>query len=178
MMLATHGLRVALVTTHLPLRDVADAITAERRSGSRGSCMPTCATSSVSPSPASRFAVSTRMPAKAVTWAAKKSTSSSPPCSAYAAKAWTCVVRYRPIPCLPPNIWSTAMRCWRCTTTGPAGTQVQRLWRRSQRDLGPADHPHVGRPRHRLDLAGSGKVDTGSLRVALETAYQMAENRP
>ncbi len=30
MMLATHGLRVALVTTHLPLRDVADAVTAER----------------------------------------------------------------------------------------------------------------------------------------------------
>ncbi|MDY7219905.1 4-hydroxythreonine-4-phosphate dehydrogenase PdxA [Denitrificimonas sp. JX-1] len=30
MMLATHGLRVALVTTHLPLRDVADAITSER----------------------------------------------------------------------------------------------------------------------------------------------------
>lgn len=29
-----------------------------------------------------------------------------------------------------------------------------------------------------LDLAGTGKVDTGSLRVALETAYQMAENRP
>lgn len=30
MMLATEGLRVALVTTHLPLRDVADAITPER----------------------------------------------------------------------------------------------------------------------------------------------------
>src|SRR5574344_417715 len=30
MMLATHGLRVALVTTHLPLRDVASAITPER----------------------------------------------------------------------------------------------------------------------------------------------------
>lgn len=30
MMLATHGLRVALVTTHLPLRDIADAITADR----------------------------------------------------------------------------------------------------------------------------------------------------
>lgn len=30
MMLATEGLRVALVTTHLPLRDVADAITAPR----------------------------------------------------------------------------------------------------------------------------------------------------
>lgn len=30
MMLATHGLRVALVTTHLPLRDVADAVTADR----------------------------------------------------------------------------------------------------------------------------------------------------
>ena len=28
-----------------------------------------------------------------------------------------------------------------------------------------------------LDLAGSGQVDTGSLRVALHTAYQMAENR-
>lgn len=32
MMLATRGLRVALVTTHLPLRDVADAITADRLS--------------------------------------------------------------------------------------------------------------------------------------------------
>lgn len=30
MMLATHGLRVALVTTHLPLRNIADAITSER----------------------------------------------------------------------------------------------------------------------------------------------------
>lgn len=30
MMLATHGLRVALVTTHLPLREVADAVTPER----------------------------------------------------------------------------------------------------------------------------------------------------
>lgn len=30
MMLATHGLRVALVTTHLPLREVANAITTER----------------------------------------------------------------------------------------------------------------------------------------------------
>ncbi|AGH80715.1 4-hydroxythreonine-4-phosphate dehydrogenase [Psychromonas sp. CNPT3] len=30
MMLATEGLRVALVTTHLPLRDIADAITKER----------------------------------------------------------------------------------------------------------------------------------------------------
>ena len=28
-----------------------------------------------------------------------------------------------------------------------------------------------------LDLAGSGKIDTGSLQVALETAYQMAETR-
>ena len=26
-----------------------------------------------------------------------------------------------------------------------------------------------------LDLAGSGRIDTGSLQVALETAYQMAE---
>ena len=26
-----------------------------------------------------------------------------------------------------------------------------------------------------LDLAGSGKIDTGSLHVALQTAYQMAE---
>jgi len=32
MMLATHGLRVALVTTHLPLKDVAEAITPERLS--------------------------------------------------------------------------------------------------------------------------------------------------
>ena len=29
-----------------------------------------------------------------------------------------------------------------------------------------------------LDLAGTGNVDTGSLRVALQTAYQMAETHP
>ncbi len=29
-----------------------------------------------------------------------------------------------------------------------------------------------------LDLAGTGRIDTGSLRVALNTAYQMAETRP
>ena len=28
-----------------------------------------------------------------------------------------------------------------------------------------------------LDLAGTGKIDTGSLQVALETAYQMAAAR-
>jgi len=28
-----------------------------------------------------------------------------------------------------------------------------------------------------LDLAGTGKVDIGSLQVALETAYQMAASR-
>jgi 4-hydroxythreonine-4-phosphate dehydrogenase len=28
-----------------------------------------------------------------------------------------------------------------------------------------------------LDLAGSGKIDTGSLNVALQTAYQMADSQ-
>lgn len=40
MMLATRGLRVALVTTHLPLRQVADAITPERLSASHAFCIP------------------------------------------------------------------------------------------------------------------------------------------
>jgi 4-hydroxy-L-threonine phosphate dehydrogenase PdxA len=115
MMLATHGLRVALVTTHLPLRDIADAITPERLE--RVTRILHAATSSASPTHASWSAGSTRMPAKAATWAAKKSTSSNRHWPACAPKAWTCAARCRPIPCLPPNIWSTATRCWRCTTT-------------------------------------------------------------
>lgn len=58
--------------------------------------------------------------------------------------------------------------------SGPACAQVQRLRRGGEHHLGlpiirtSVDHGTA------LDLAGSGKVDTGSLQVALQTAYQMA----
>jgi 4-hydroxythreonine-4-phosphate dehydrogenase len=59
MMLATRGLRVALVTTHLPLREIADAITAERLERVTRILHADCNTSSASPNHASWSAGST-----------------------------------------------------------------------------------------------------------------------
>lgn len=73
MMLATRGLRVALATTHLPLRGSPTPLATSACPGSRASSTPTCATSSASPIRASWSADSTRTPAKAVTWAGKRS---------------------------------------------------------------------------------------------------------
>ena len=72
------------------------------------------------------------------------------------------------------------MRCWRCTTTRPSVTLTAVL---KYKGFGAAVNVTLGLPIIRtsvdhgtaLDLAGSGKIDTGSLQVALETAYQMAE---
>ncbi len=78
MMLATRGLRVALVTTHLPLREIADAITPERLERvTRILYADLQEKNSASPSHASWCAGLTRTPVKAVTWAMKKSTSSN-----------------------------------------------------------------------------------------------------
>ena len=49
MMLANHIVRVALATTHLPLREVADAITAPAWSTPCAPCMRHCAASSACP---------------------------------------------------------------------------------------------------------------------------------
>ena len=73
MMLATRGLRVALATTHLPLRGSPTPLATSAWPGSRASSTPTCATSSASPIRASWSADSTRTPAKAVTWGGKRS---------------------------------------------------------------------------------------------------------
>ena len=73
MMLATRGLRVALVTTHLPLRDVAEPSLPSAWHASAASCMPTWWRSSASPPRASWSAASTRTLAKVAIWAAKRS---------------------------------------------------------------------------------------------------------
>lgn len=78
MMLATRGLRVALVTTHLPLREIADAITPERLERVTrilhadlqhkfGIAQPRILVCGLNPTPV-----------KVDTWAMKKSTLSNP----------------------------------------------------------------------------------------------------
>lgn len=79
MMLATRGLRVALVTTHLPLREIADAITVERLERVTRILHADLQHKFGIPRP--RILVCGLNPhaGKADTWAAKKSTSSNPP---------------------------------------------------------------------------------------------------
>nr|BFE93608.1 hypothetical protein GCM10020185_41440 [Pseudomonas brassicacearum subsp. brassicacearum] len=177
MMLATRGLRVALVTTHLPLRDIADAITAQRLERvTRILHADLQEKNSASPSHASSSVGSIPMPVKADTWAVKKSTSSNPPWSACAARAWTCVARCLPTLCLPQKYLE------HCDAV-LAMYHDQGLPVLKYKGFGAAVNVTLGLPIIRtsvdhgtaLDLAGSGKIDTGSLQVALETAYQMAE---
>ena len=73
MMLATRGLRVALATTICRCARSPTPLATSACPGSRASSTPTCATSSASPIRASWSADSTRTPAKAVTWAGKRS---------------------------------------------------------------------------------------------------------
>jgi 4-hydroxythreonine-4-phosphate dehydrogenase len=117
MMLATRGLRVALVTTHLPLREIADAITAERLErvtrilhadlqDKFGIAQPRILVCGLNPHAGEGGHLGhEEIDIIEPTW------------SACAAKAWTCAARCLPTLCLPPNIWSTATQCWRCTTT-------------------------------------------------------------
>ena len=72
-MLAAPGLRVALATTHLPLSEVSRAITREHLTGVLRILHADLRTSSVFPIRRFWCAVLIRMPAKAGTWAAKRS---------------------------------------------------------------------------------------------------------
>jgi 4-hydroxy-L-threonine phosphate dehydrogenase PdxA len=74
MMLAGGGLRVALVTTHLPLREVPAAVTDVALQRRCASCIARWGASTASPDRASWLPGSIRMLAKAATWAAKRST--------------------------------------------------------------------------------------------------------
>ncbi|CDZ95613.1 4-hydroxythreonine-4-phosphate dehydrogenase PdxA [Pseudomonas saudiphocaensis] len=175
MMLATHGLRVALVTTHLPLKDVASAITAERLErvtrilhadlvGKFGIARPRILVCGLNPHAGEgghlgREEIEIIEPALA---------------------------RLRDegielIGPLPADTLFTPKNLEHCDAV-LAMYHDQGLPVLKYKGFGAAVNVTLGLPIVRtsvdhgtaLDLAGSGRIDTGSLQVALETAYQMS----
>ncbi len=179
MMLATRGLRVALVTTHLPLRDIADAITAERvervtrilhadMRDKFGIAKPRILVCGLNPHAGEgghlgREEIDIIEPTLA--------------------RLRTEGMDLRGP--LPADTLFTPKYLEHCDAV-LAMYHDQGLPVLKYKGFGAAVNVTLGLPIIRtsvdhgtaLDLAGTGKVDTGSLRVALETAYQMAENRP
>ena len=175
MMLATHGLRVALVTTHLPLKDVASAITAERLErvtrilhadlvGKFGIARPRILVCGLNPHAGEgghlgHEEIEIIEPALA---------------------------RLRDegielIGPLPADTLFTPKNLEHCDAV-LAMYHDQGLPVLKYKGFGAAVNVTLGLPIVRtsvdhgtaLDLAGSGRIDTGSLQVALETAYQMS----
>ena len=173
-MLATRGLRVALVTTHLPLRDVADAITAERLQrvtrilhadlvSKFGIARPRILVCGLNPHAGEGGHLG------------REEIEVIEPTLAGLREEGIELIGPLPADTLfTPSTSNTAMQCWRCITIRPAGAQVQGLRRSGQRHPRPADRTHLVDHGTALDLAGTGRVDIGSLQVALETAYQMS----
>jgi 4-hydroxythreonine-4-phosphate dehydrogenase len=179
MMLATHGLRVALVTTHMPLRDIADAITAERLErvtrilhadlrDKFGITQPRILVCGLNPH-AGEGGHLGREEIDIIEPALER------------LRAEGMDLRGP----LPADTLFTPKYLEHCDAV-LAMYHDQGLPVLKYKGFGAAVNVTLGLPIIRtsvdhgtaLDLAGSGKVDTGSLRVALETAYQMAENRP
>lgn len=175
MMLATHGLRVALVTTHLPLKDVASAITAERLErvmrilhadlvDKFGIARPRILVCGLNPHAGEgghlgREEIEIIEPALA---------------------------RLRDegielIGPLPADTLFTPKNLEHCDAV-LAMYHDQGLPVLKYKGFGAAVNVTLGLPIVRtsvdhgtaLDLAGTGRIDTGSLQVALETAYQMS----
>ncbi|MBK3868752.1 4-hydroxythreonine-4-phosphate dehydrogenase PdxA [Pseudomonas stutzeri] len=178
MMLATRGLRVALVTTHLPLKDVAAAITAERLErvtrilhadlkNKFGIARPRILVCGLNPHAGEgghlgREEIEIIEPTLA---------------------------RLRDegldlIGPLPADTLFTPKHLEHCDAV-LAMYHDQGLPVLKYKGFGAAVNVTLGLPIVRtsvdhgtaLDLAGSGNIDTGSLQVALETAYQMADAR-
>lgn len=176
MMLATGDLRVALVTTHLPLRDVADAITVERLErvtrilhadlvNKFGIARPRILVCGLNPHAGEsghlgREEIDIIEP----TLARLRSEG---------------LDLHGP---LPADTLFTPKYLEHCDAV-LAMYHDQGLPVLKYKGFGAAVNITLGLPIIRtsvdhgtaLDLAGTGKIDTGSLRVALETAYQMAE---
>ncbi|KDO00367.1 MULTISPECIES: 4-hydroxythreonine-4-phosphate dehydrogenase PdxA [Pseudomonas] len=178
MMLATRGLRVALVTTHLPLRDVADAITSERLER---------VTRILHADLQHKFGIAN--PRILV-------------CGLNPHAGEGGHLGHEEIDTIEPTL--ARLRSEGMDLRGPLPADTlftpkylehcdavlamyhdQGLPVLKYKGFGAAVNVTLGLPIIRtsvdhgtaLDLAGSGKVDTGSLQVALETAYQMAETR-
>ncbi|ABR86230.1 TPA: 4-hydroxythreonine-4-phosphate dehydrogenase PdxA [Pseudomonas aeruginosa] len=178
MMLATRGLRVALATTHLPLREVADAITTERLErvarilhadlrDKFGIARPRILVCGLNPHAGEgghlgREEIEVIEP---------------------------CLERLRDegldlVGPLPADTLFTPKHLEHCDAV-LAMYHDQGLPVLKYKGFGAAVNVTLGLPIIRtsvdhgtaLDLAGSGRIDSGSLQVALETAYQMAVSR-
>ncbi len=174
MMLATHGLRVALVTTHLPLKDVAAAITAERLER---------VTRILHHDLVSKFGIT--QPRILVCGLNPHAGEGGHLGREEIEIIEPVLTRLRDegldlIGPLPADTLFTPKNLEFCDAV-LAMYHDQGLPVLKYKGFGAAVNVTLGLPIVRtsvdhgtaLDLAGSGKIDTGSLRVALETAYQM-----
>ncbi|WNW12146.1 4-hydroxythreonine-4-phosphate dehydrogenase PdxA [Pseudomonas sp. DTU_2021_1001937_2_SI_NGA_ILE_001] len=176
MMLATGDLRVALVTTHLPLREVADAITAERLErvtrilhadlvGKFGIARPRILVCGLNPHAGEGGHLGReeldiieptlqrlRLEGMDLQGPLPADTLFTPKYLAHC-DAVLAMYHDQGLPVLKYKGFGAAVNV-------TLGLPIVRT---------SVDHGTA------LDLAGSGQVDTGSLQVALQTAYQMAE---
>ena len=178
MMLATRGLRVALVTTHLPLKDVAAAITPERLArvtrilhadlvNKFGIAAPRILVCGLNPH-AGEGGHLGREEIEII----------EPTLASLRTEGLNLIGP------LPADTLFTPKHLDHCDAV-LAMYHDQGLPVLKYKGFGAAVNVTLGLPIIRtsvdhgtaLDLAGSGKIDTGSLQVALETAYQMAESR-
>ncbi|WP_271104812.1 4-hydroxythreonine-4-phosphate dehydrogenase PdxA [Pseudomonas tohonis] len=178
MMLATRGLRVALVTTHLPLKDVAAAITTERLERVTRILHADLVEKFGLPTP--RILVCGLNPhAGEGGHLGREEIEVIEPC----------LQRLRDeglnlIGPLPADTLFTPKHLEHCDAV-LAMYHDQGLPVLKYKGFGAAVNVTLGLPIIRtsvdhgtaLDLAGTGRIDGGSLQVALETAYQMATSR-
>jgi len=178
MLLATHGLRVALVTTHLPLKEVAEAITAERLErvtrilhadlvNKFGIVRPRILVCGLNPH-AGESGHLGREEIEII----------EPTLERLRGEGLNLIGP------LPADTLFTPKYLEHCDAV-LAMYHDQGLPVLKYKGFGAAVNVTLGLPIIRtsvdhgtaLDLAGSGRVDTGSLQVALETAYQMAASQ-
>ncbi|WP_437880210.1 4-hydroxythreonine-4-phosphate dehydrogenase PdxA [Pseudomonas sp. LRF_L74] len=178
MMLATHGLRVALVTTHLPLKDVAAAITPERLArvtrilhadlrDKFGLANPRILVCGLNPHAGEGGHLG------------REEIEVIEPTLARLREEGMDLVGP-----LPADTLFTPKHLEQCDAV-LAMYHDQGLPVLKYKGFGAAVNITLGLPIIRtsvdhgtaLDLAGSGRIDTGSLKVALETASQMAAAR-
>lgn len=179
MMLATQGLRVALVTTHLPLKDVAAAITRERLErvtrilhadlvAKFGIAQPRILVCGLNPHAGEGGHLG------------REEIEIIEPALAGLREEGINLIGP-----LPADTLFTPKHLDRCDAV-LAMYHDQGLPVLKYKGFGAAVNVTLGLPIVRtsvdhgtaLDLAGTGQVDTGSLQVALETAYQMSGSQP
>lgn len=176
MLLATGDLRVALVTTHLPLREVADAITAERLERVTRILHADLVNKFGIPKP--RILVCGLNPHAGESGHLGREEIDIIEPALERLRSEGLDLRGP----LPADTLFTPKYLEHCDAV-LAMYHDQGLPVLKYKGFGAAVNVTLGLPIVRtsvdhgtaLDLAGSGKIDTGSLQVALQTAYQMAE---